>query len=51
MGKHNRSTASYLPYLGLGLLLAASTQAQTNLNPNHFYLVQGELIGRSIGKL
>lgn len=48
MGKHNRSTTSYLPYLGLGLLLAASTQAQTNLNPNHFYLVQGELIGRSI---
>lgn len=32
----------------LGLLITPSVLAQNNLNPNHFYLVKGELIQRSI---
>lgn len=32
---------------GVGLLMTSLAQAQ-NLNPNHFYMVKGELISRSI---
>lgn len=43
----NTYIKNLLSCAGLGLLMASSVQAQ-NLNPNHFYLVKGEPISRSI---
>lgn len=34
--------------ISLGLVMALPVQAQNNLNPTYFYLVKGELVGRTI---
>ncbi|QEY19146.1 glucan-glucohydrolase [Cellvibrio sp. KY-GH-1] len=41
------SVKSLISFASLGVLLASTVHAQ-NLNPNHFYMVKGELISRNI---